>query len=273
MCTSRRFNQILAVVALILSSNLTKLNDKRLHIRLADNNAKVEASSEEQHSLLEEVKSKLDDTNDNIRAGNEIATRISEALRLDWIRQLGQELKGFMRRIILMNVMTYKAVIEIRGRLPSHLERSLYQEPFILEDGIGRIAPVHMQFIDCWEAFDSVLELRFRNMQGYRMVQNKEYVIQESSTRREIDRSLPWQASFLPGQKVVMSMIFNDTIHSTSSCPRCQTSSEEPQSSEIQWLSALLLGVFKADTFGIVLDVECGTDVSPNSKTLIHLSQ
>ena len=139
-----------------------------------------------------------------------------------------------MRKIYFVHISTYNAVVDIRGRLPSQLERVLYQEPFILEDGIGRIAPVHMQFICSWEAFDSVLELRFRNMQGYTMVQNKEYVIQESSTRREIDRSFPWEASFLPGQKVVMSMLFNDTTSSTTSCPRCQFSSEKPHNSDIQ---------------------------------------
>ena len=102
---------------------------------------------------------------------------------------------------------------------------------------------MHMQFISSWEAFDSVLELRFNStlyiqspypfschilsckicskfillarhtsqahllvesvvltsdhpeMQGKNMVQNKEYVIQESATRREIGRSNPWEAS------------------------------------------------------------------------------
>lgn len=94
-----------------------------------------------------------------------------------------------MRKIYIMSIATYRAVIDIQGRLPGHLERSLYQEPFILEDGIGRIAPVHMQFISSWEAFDSVLELRFRRMQGYKMVQNKEYAIQDHATgRRLIDR-------------------------------------------------------------------------------------
>ena len=203
-------------------------------MRLADSDAKARASFEEQHLLLEELKDQLDENNRQIRAGNAVTTKISEALRLDWIRQLGHELKGWMQKIFFQNIATYNAVIDIRGRLPSRLERGLYQEPFILEDGIGRIAPVHMQFISSWEAFDSVLELRFRNIHGYKMVQNKEYVIQESSTRREIDRSFPWEASFLPGQRVVMSMLFTETTSSTT-CPKCQHSSEEPQTSDIQW--------------------------------------
>lgn len=67
------------------------------------------------------------------------------------------------------------------------------------------------------------------------MVLNKEYVIQESATRREINRSTPWEASFLPGQKIVMSMLFNESAGSTTSCPRCKLSSDEPQTSDVQW--------------------------------------
>ena len=74
-------------------------------------------------------------------------------------------------------------------------------------------------------------------MQGYKMVKKKEYVIQESATRREIGRSCPWEASFLPGQRVVMSMLFNDSTSSTSSCPRCRLFSNEPQDSDVQWLA------------------------------------
>ena len=218
-----------------MSSNLTKVNDKRLHARLSDNDARIKASSDAQQLLLQEIKEKLDENSHQVRSVSTVTAKFSESLRLGWIRQLGEELKGWMMKIYSVHIATYNAVIDIRGRLPGHLERVLYQEPFILEDGIGRIAPVHMQFISSWEAFDSVLELRFRNMQGYTMVQNKEYVIQDISTRREVDRSFPWEASFLPGQKVVMSMLFNDTMSSTTSCPRCHCSSEKPQNSDIQW--------------------------------------
>ena len=100
-----------------------------------------------------------------------MTTKIWESPRLGWIQQLGEEMKCFMRKIVITNIAIYKAILEVRGRLPSQLERSLYQEPFILEDGIGRIAPVHMQFIHSWTAFDSVMEIRFEGFQGHQMVQ------------------------------------------------------------------------------------------------------
>ena len=123
----------------------------------------MESSSTEQQLLLGIVKDKLEENNKQIRAGNAVTLKLSEALRLDWVRQLGTELKSFMQKVFVMNVVTYKAILDVRRCLPSHLERSLYQEPFILEDAIGRIAPVHMQFITSWEAFDSVMRLRFQS--------------------------------------------------------------------------------------------------------------
>jgi hypothetical protein len=64
-------------------------------------------------------------------------------------------------------VATYKAVVALQAVLSSHLERLLIQEFLILEDEIGRISPVHMQFISSWEAFDSVLKIRLQKVQGY----------------------------------------------------------------------------------------------------------
>ena len=204
------------------------------------------ASAKDQKRLLEDVKSRLDDVQKQTESINSTSSKVLEALRLDWIRQLGQELKNFMRKIVLTNVAIYQAVTEIRSQLPSRLERCLYQEPFLLEDAIGRIAPVHMQFISSWDAFDAVLESRFRNVPGYKMVQEKKYAIQESATKREIRRSQAWDASFLPGQKVVMSMLFDAAATSTTTCPRCQTPSTELQNAEIHWYASNLKSTPKA---------------------------
>ena len=213
-------------------SKIAKLNDERLHGRISENQRTAEDTSEEHRKLLKEVKVMTDKSNDQIKAG--IAT-ITGLVRLEWTKTLGEELKSFMRNIIKTNMAIYHAVLEMRKCLPSHLERSLYQEPFILEDGIGRIAPVHVQFITSWEAFDFVLEERFRDMQGLEKVKNKEYVLQETATRRDIDRRRRWEASFLPGQRVAMSMLFDDVANAKSSCPRCKRPSDDRKDMDIQW--------------------------------------
>jgi hypothetical protein len=98
-----------------------------------------------------------------------------------------------------MNVAIYRLVVDIRALLPSRLERTLVQEPFLLEDATGRISPVHLQFIASWNAFDAVLETRFRDLQGYKKMVCKEFVLQERSTRQDISRTRPWEGAFLPG--------------------------------------------------------------------------
>lgn len=202
---------------------------------MTDAEHKSQDSVNKQNTLLAEVNDRLKENTKLILAGIAISKKVASALRLQWFCQLGLELKDFMRRIFALNVATYQAVISIQRGLPSHLERTLIQEPFILDDAIGRIAPVHMQFITSWEAFDSVLELRFRNFPGHKKVQDKEYIFQEHATGREIDRSYAWDASFLPGQRIEMSMIFKSTRSVVSTCPRCQLATERPQNSDIQW--------------------------------------
>ena len=46
---------------------------------------------------------------------------------------------------------------------------------------------------------------------------------------------------------------------------------EVSQTSEIQWSATLIPDSLGADTFRIVLIVECGVEVSPSTTMLIHL--
>ena len=184
--------------------NKTKLDD---HISgFQQQNA---TSLSKQDAVLVSIQGRIEDTNRLISDSTSVTSKIADALRLDWLRQLGAELKGYMRRIIAMNVATYHAVISIQTALPSHLERGLIEEPFILEDAIGRVAPVHLQFVTSWDAFHSVLEIRFRDVQGFKKVQHKQYGLQEKATGRDIDQSRPWHKAFRPGQRIDMSFICN----------------------------------------------------------------
>ena len=149
--------------------------------------------------------------------------------------------------------MTYGAVMAMQQSLSSRLERvSLIEEPFILEDAIGRISPVHLQFITSWKAFDAILQVRFKGTNGSGKVKRKEFVLQERTTGRDIVRQTPWEAAFRPGQIVDMGILFRECIqvvaasNSTSNprldnndsncCPSCQARPEElERSSDIRW--------------------------------------
>ena len=106
---------------------------------------------------------------------------------MDWWRDLGQELKTSVLKIFVAHIATFKAVVDRAGGFPSHLDRRFYQEPYILEDEIGRILSVHMKFVCFWEAFDIDIGKKFCNAQGYRMVLNKQHVILETLTRKNVD--------------------------------------------------------------------------------------
>ena len=221
--------------------------------------------------MLKTVVNQLHEVRKHIETTAVTTSQIAEGLRLDWIRGFVKDIKSFMARIFFTNIAIYRAVLEIRGHLPSHLERSLYQEPFLLEDAIGRIVPVHTQFVSSWEAFDSVLQSRFRGLQGYELVRKRRYVMQDSATMRTVDQRGPWEASFLPGQKVLMSMLFEDAEkYRRNCCPNCQTPSLDPQDSETQWFDFYALYITSRLMYCAVPAVLCGTGVSRSMKRSIH---
>lgn len=123
-----------------------------------------------QQTALVSIQNRIESAHQAICAGNVLLVKITDALRLEWLQQLGSELKALLLRSIAINIATYQAVVNSQGSLPSRLERSLIDGPFIPEDALGRTAPVHLQFVTCWDAFDAVLEIRFRNLQGHKKV-------------------------------------------------------------------------------------------------------
>jgi hypothetical protein len=214
------------------------MNGKNMKDYMTTIKQQHEANVDKQDAILIAINGRLDDTNRLIDSGNSVTNKIADALRLDWLRQLGTELKGYMRRIIAMNIATYHAVNSIQSALPGRLERGLIEEPFILEDAVGRIAPVHLQFVTSWDAFNAVLEIRFREMQGFNKVKQKQYGLQDKATKRDIEQTRPWQRAFLPGQRIEMSFLFdardNQGGVSDVTCPGCQTTSTNSTDTEVQ---------------------------------------
>jgi Ubiquitin-like domain len=139
---------------------------------------------------------------------------MSEQMRTSWLSQLAS--------IFTVSSETYRKVSEIQDSLPSHLERTLFKEPFILEDALGRIFPLSLEFVDSWEFLDFAILGKFRDQEGYRKVLMKEFVLQDRMTKRDISRAEPWSRAILPGQRVDMSITFTNT-HNPSQmyCPSC----------------------------------------------------
>lgn len=93
--------------------------------------------------------------------------------RFEWIQRLGSELKKFMCQIIIGNVAIYRQNLALQLAFTAKVDRPLEEAPFMLEDAIGRLAPVHLRFVTSWDAFDAVLSIRFQGKPGWNKVCRK----------------------------------------------------------------------------------------------------
>lgn len=201
-----------------------------------------------QTTTLSNITTELSDTKTAIQRAGSISRTLLDSLSK--VGELCIQMKAAMSNIFFINLATYRLLLALHNSLPGRLERSLINEPFILEDAIGRISPVHLQFISSWAALDAVLETRFRGLQGYDKIIKGHWILQDHATGREILRKACWDGTFLPGQKVDMSLLFEreTTVedfdsgstdrtedHSSATCPRCQADVPQPGDKEVQW--------------------------------------
>jgi hypothetical protein len=214
------------------SANQQKLTSQLQHVTIESH-----ASSTEQQTTLLRLEERLKETATQVTANNSIALKIKETISFTWFRQLGGELKGMIHKIMAMHAATYKAVIMIQACLPSYLERLLIQEPWILEDAIGRISAIPVQFIESWDAFDAVLEIRFRDVQGFQKVKEKKYILQQHGTGLEVTRSAAFTTAFIGGKRYEMSLLFDGEAEppAGASCPSCHADSYDLSDAEILW--------------------------------------
>lgn len=119
---------------------------------------------DQQSSSLRVIQERLEENKQLISKGNGLLTKFAD--RIDWVKGLAAEFKHYMHQIVAGNLDIYREVLAIRSSFTLQVDRPLCEDPFILEDVIGRIAPVHLRFITPWEAFDSVMEIRFQEKQG-----------------------------------------------------------------------------------------------------------
>jgi ankyrin repeat protein len=127
-----------------------------------------------------------------------------------------------MARIWTLNFRSYNILLELQTRVPREFEPCWIQEPLILTDALGRIAPVHLELINSWVVLESVLEARFHNIPGQYKIKRREYALQDRSSQLDIQRSASFESCFLPGRKVDMSMVFKQGHSMGAYCPGCR---------------------------------------------------
>ncbi|KAK4185168.1 hypothetical protein QBC35DRAFT_538317 [Podospora australis] len=67
----------------------------------------------------------------------------------------------------------------------------LSDEHFVLEDATGRAFPIPLKTITSWGAFEYILAEHSKGKKCERRIRTKEYLLHESSSHQEIDRSAP----------------------------------------------------------------------------------
>ena len=123
---------------------------------------------------------------------------------------------------LMQSVEDLKAMLQFQVSIPSQV---LLQQPVILLDPFGKLAPFHLEFVDSPECFLAVLKARFTKAgitpDGLSKLENQEFLIQDSQRKRPVDLSKSWASVFRPGQKVDMSMVFHRFACPPSTCPIC----------------------------------------------------
>ncbi|KAJ4353517.1 uncharacterized protein N0V89_005247 [Didymosphaeria variabile] len=201
----------------------------------------------QQDNALKSLQGRLSEVNRRVTAGNNLLLKLAKAARAEWLMQLGQDLKTLMLKIMAVNLVTYaavdkvqKSILSIEQNMPA-LTRSITTERiFYLEDAIGRVSTITLDFITSWDALLAVLEVRFQGKPGMKKVLKKEYAIQNRATKKDVDVSQNWESTFLPGLWFDMDMIFQEVQEEGSNdstgdtCPRCQTRSNQPPGLQIR---------------------------------------
>ncbi|KAL1607942.1 hypothetical protein SLS60_002881 [Paraconiothyrium brasiliense] len=200
-----------------------------------------------QENALKDLQARLSKVNRRVTAGNSLLLKLAKTARADWLMQLGHDLKALMLKIMAVNLVTYaavdkiqKSVLNIEQNMPTLMRPITTERIFYLEDAIGRVSTITLDFITSWDALLAVLEVRFQGKPGLKKVLKKEYAIQNRATRKDVDVSQNWESTFLPGLWFDMDMIFQEVQEEGSNdptgdtCPRCQARSNQPPGLQIK---------------------------------------
>jgi hypothetical protein len=129
-------------------------------------------------------------------------------------------------------IQQYQQLAQIHTPIPA---RILFSAPVVLRDAHNRRAPFHLQLIDCWESFFSVLQNLFRDG-GAKKVERREFILEHNKSGRQIWCDQSWSASFFPGDEVDMAMLIR-SLESADKVvgPGCMVCKDRDLGIEAEW--------------------------------------
>ena len=154
--------------------------------------------------------------------------RNSQDLSQDHLRALATLVPQLLQEIVSLHKK-----VQLQTEMPPQV---LLQKPVIILDACGKIAPFHLEFITCTEAFLAVLKVCFKQAgvrpPGLKKIDNSEFVLQHK--QKDISLTKAWQKVFKPGQRVDMTTLFRRT-HPEGTCPSCLQENGVVHDSEVTW--------------------------------------
>lgn len=123
--------------------------------KLDDLKAAAEAASDKQAGLLQDLQASQQSQASLVFGWTGAIKKIVGSLGN--LHKTCIDMSNSVRQLLTSNASLVRSIQMIQSGLPTPLECTLLQDPFILEDAIGRVAPVHLQFIESWDAFEAVL--------------------------------------------------------------------------------------------------------------------
>lgn len=109
-------------------------------------------------------------------------------------------------------------VLKMQNSLPAQVED---QKPVYFMDACGFRARIDLTWINSWEAFFAVLDVRFKQ-RGLKIVERKQFVLEDGHSKRSVDKSHPFASCFMPGRRINMDAFFDEIEHIGNCCPVCR---------------------------------------------------
>ncbi|KAH7086801.1 hypothetical protein FB567DRAFT_51569 [Paraphoma chrysanthemicola] len=226
-----------------------KAQSDKLESRIGALQQQNQRSFDNQDDMLKTIRTRLDEVDQRLSAGNNLILKLAAQARKTWLLQLGNELKALMFRTMAMNLVIYASVDKIQNSIMD-LSRNLttlspitpitHEQMFYLRDPLGRVSAITLSFITSYDALTAVLQVRFQGMPGQKKILRKEFALQNRATGRDVDVTQRWESIFLPGLWYDMDMIFQITNTESAddanqdACPRCNEKSNQPQGLKIK---------------------------------------
>ena len=170
-----------------------------------------------------------------------VATLDAEAHLMDMMQTMSMEQRQCFffvmqqNRELLQTVRDMQNMLQVQARVPPQI---LLQQPVTLLDPFGKVAPFHLDFIDSSECFIAVLHARFAkagaSRGGLTKLDHREFSIEDTGRKRQLDLNKPWSQVFRPGQQVDMRMTFHRFACPPSTCPSC-LQMNDGDDEEVEW--------------------------------------